>query len=118
ERPLLADVTLAPVRPIHYAAADGTSIPGYLTLPPGRSDAKGLPAIVMPHGGPSARDEWGFDWLVQYLAHKGFAVVQPNYRGSAGYGDEWFVINGFQSWRSAIGDIDDAGRWLLSQGAD
>ncbi len=118
ERPLLADITLSPVRPIRYASADGTSIPGYLTLPPGRSDAKGLPAIVMPHGGPSARDEWGFDWLAQYLAHKGFAVVQPNFRGSAGYGDEWFVINGFQSWRTAIGDIDDAGRWLLSQGAD
>ena len=93
-------------------------IPGYLTLPPGRSDAKGLPAIVMPHGGPSSRDEWGFDWLAQYFAQEGFAVVQPNYRGSSGYGDQWYQNNGFQSWKVAIGDVSDAGRWILAQGAD
>ena len=103
---------------IRYPAADGTMIPGYLTLPPGRSDAKGLPAIVMPHGGPSSRDEWGFDWLAQYFAQTGFAVVQPNYRGSSGYGDKWYQDNGFQSWRTAIGDVTDAGRWLVKEGAD
>ena len=70
----------------------------------------------MPHGGPSARDEWGFDWLAQYFANRGYAVLQPNYRGSAGYGDDWFQKNGFQSWRTAIGDVNDAGRWLVSQG--
>jgi dipeptidyl aminopeptidase/acylaminoacyl peptidase len=118
ERPLLADQALSPVKSIRYPAADGTMIPGYLTLPPARADAKGLPAIVMPHGGPSARDEWGFDWLAQYFAQRGYAVVQPNFRGSAGYGDQWYMDNGFQSWRTAIGDVADAGRWLVAEGAD
>lgn len=115
----LAETTLSPVRSVRYPAADGTMVPGYLTLPPGRSDAKGLPAIVLPHGGPSARDEWGFDWLAQYFAQSGYAVLQPNYRGSAGYGDQWFLNNGYQSWKTAIGDIADGGRWLVSgQGGD
>jgi len=118
DRPLLSGLTLSPVKAIRYPAADGTMIPGYLTLPPGRDDAKGLPAIVMPHGGPSARDEWGFDWMAQYFAQRGFAVVQPNYRGSSGYGDQWYQNNGFQSWKSAIGDVTDAGRWIVAEGAD
>lgn len=113
-RDVLASLTLSPVTPIQYPAADGTMIPGYLTLPPGRSDAKGLPAIVMPHGGPSSRDEWGFDWLAQYFAQTGYAVLQPNFRGSSGYGDQWYQNNGFQSWRTAIGDVTDGGRWLVS----
>lgn len=115
-RPELDETRLATVTPVNYPAADGTMIPAYLTLPPGRSDARGLPAIVMPHGGPSARDEWGFDWLAQYFAQQGFAVLQPNFRGSAGYGEQWLLTNGFVSWRTAIGDVDDGGRWLLSQG--
>jgi len=111
----LQGVTLATVKAIKYPAADGTSIPGYLTLPPGQ-DARDLPAIVMPHGGPAARDQWRFDWLAQYFASRGFAVLQPNFRGSSGYGDAWFVQNGFRSWQTAIGDVLDAGRWLASQG--
>ncbi|MBL0916917.1 MAG: S9 family peptidase, partial [Sphingopyxis sp.] len=71
-----------------------------------------------PHGGPSARDEWGFDWLAQYFAQSGYAVLQPNYRGSSGYGDGWYQNNGFQSWKLAVGDINDGGRWLVTQGAD
>jgi dipeptidyl aminopeptidase/acylaminoacyl peptidase len=114
-RPQLEGVALAPVRAVNYPAADGTSIPGYLTLPVG-SSGRGLPAIVLPHGGPEARDEWGFDWLAQYYANRGFAVLQPNFRGSSGYGDAWFQRNGFQSWRTAVGDVADAGRWLVSQG--
>lgn len=114
-RPGLAQVALGPVTAISYAAADGTRVPAYLTLPAG-STGKGLPAIVMPHGGPSARDEWGFDWLAQFFAARGYAVLQPNYRGSSGYGAGWFQKNGFQSWRAAIGDVNDAGRWLASQG--
>ena len=118
-REQLAGTTLSPMKAITYPAADGTMVPGYLTLPPGRSDAKGLPAIVMPHGGPSARDEWGFDWLAQYFAQTGYAVLQPNYRGSSGYGDAWYQNNGFQSWKTAVGDIADGGRWLIeSQGVD
>ena len=114
-RPELENVRLAEVRPVNYRAADGTSIPAYLTLPPG-SSGRGLPAIVLPHGGPAARDEWGFDWLAQYFAHRGYAVLQPNFRGSSGYGQAWFQRNGFQSWRTAIGDVNDAGRWLVSEG--
>ena len=114
-RPQLEGVKLAEVKPINYKAADGTMVPGYLTLPPGVT-AKNLPAIVMPHGGPSARDEWGFDWLSQYYANRGYAVLQPNFRGSAGYGDAWFQKNGFQSWRTAIGDVNDAGRYLIAEG--
>ena len=114
-RPELENVRLASVRAISYRAADGTMIPAYLTLPPG-SDGRGLPAIVLPHGGPHARDEWAFDWLPQYFAHRGYAVLQPNFRGSAGYGNDWFQRNGFQSWQTAIGDVNDAGRWLVSEG--
>ncbi len=114
-RPELQGYALSPVKPVSIKAADGTMIPGYLTLPVG-STGKGLPAIVMPHGGPSARDEWGFDWLAQYYANQGFAVLQPNYRGSSGYGDGWYQQNGFQSWKSAISDVNDSGRWLVSEG--
>jgi pimeloyl-ACP methyl ester carboxylesterase len=114
-RPQLAKTALATVKPMQFPAADGTMIPGYLTLPAG-SDGKNLPAIVMPHGGPGSRDEWGFDWLPQFFAARGFAVLQPNFRGSSGYGEAWFQKNGFQSWRTAVGDVNDGGKWLLAQG--
>ncbi|RJF91546.1 alpha/beta hydrolase family protein [Sphingomonas cavernae] len=114
-RPQLENVKLAPVKPVSFKAADGTMIPGYLTLP-AASNGKNLPTIVMPHGGPGSRDEWGFDWLAQYYANRGYAVLQPNFRGSAGYGDQWFQKNGFQSWRTAIGDVNDGGRWLVAEG--
>jgi dipeptidyl aminopeptidase/acylaminoacyl peptidase len=112
----LEGVKLATEKPISYPAADGTMIPGYLTLPPGVTDPKNLPAIVMPHGGPGARDYWGFDWLAQFYAARGYVVLQPNFRGSSGYGDDWFKKNGFRSWPIAIGDVLDAGRWLIKQG--
>ncbi|WP_336977500.1 alpha/beta hydrolase family protein [Altererythrobacter fulvus] len=111
----LAGRQMGEMKPVNFTAADGTTIPGYLTLPPG-SGGKNLASIVLPHGGPNARDEWGFDWLVQFFVARGYAVLQPNFRGSAGYGDAWFGRNGFQSWRTAIGDVNDAGRWLVSQG--
>jgi len=114
-RSLLSTVPLGEVKSVQVKAADGTMIPAYLTLPPG-SNGRNLPAIVMPHGGPSARDEWGFDWLAQYWANRGYAVLQPNFRGSEGYGDAWFENNGFQSWRTAIGDVTDSGKWLVEQG--
>lgn len=114
-RPQLDGVAMATMRPITYAAADGTMIPAYLTLPAGGT-GKNLPAIVMPHGGPGARDHWGFDWMTQFFANQGFAVIQPNFRGSTGYGDAWFQRNGFQGWRVAIGDVTDAGRYLVKEG--
>jgi len=114
-RPELENKKLASVKPISVTAPDGTSVPSYLTLPPGK-EARNLPAVVLPHGGPSARDEWGFDWLAQYLAARGYAVLQPNYRGSAGYGDAWLMQNGFKSWRTSIADITASARWLVSQG--
>ena len=112
----LEGVTLAKVKAVKYPAAARHEIPGYLTMPPGMENAKGIAAIVLPHGGPSARDEWGFDWLSQFYASRGYAVLQPNFRGSAGYGDAWLRENGFKSWRIAINDVDDAGRWLVAQG--
>lgn len=114
-RPQLANATLGSVKAITYTATDGTAIPAYLTLPAG-SDGKNLPAIVMPHGGPGSRDEWGFDWLSQYFVARGYAVIQPNFRGSTGYGDAWYQKNGFVSWKAAIGDVNDAGRWLIKSG--
>ncbi len=114
-RPQLEHVALATMTATSFRASDGTMIPAYLTLPPG-STGKGLPAIVMPHGGPASHDDWGFDWLVQFFAHQGFAVLQPEFRGSTGYGDAWMLKNGFQSWRTSVGDVVDAGRWMVSQG--
>lgn len=114
-RQRLEGAALGQMKPVTYPARDGTPIPAYLTLPPG-STGKGLPAIVMPHGGPAARDEWGFDWLVQYFTAKGYAVLQPNYRGSSGYGEAWYGRNGFKAWDVAIGDVNDAGRWLVNEG--
>jgi dipeptidyl aminopeptidase/acylaminoacyl peptidase len=114
-RPNLAGRGLAVVKPITFSVADGAAIPAYLTLPPGK-EAKGLPAVVLPHGGPSSRDEWGFDWLSQFLAARGYAVIQPQYRGSGGFGDAWLAQNGFKGWRTAIGDITAAAHYLARQG--
>ncbi|WP_404712207.1 alpha/beta fold hydrolase [Sphingomonas sp. MMS24-J13] len=113
-RPQLDGMPLAPMKAITYPAEDGTAIPAYLTMPtavvhPGK-------AIVLPHGGPSARDEWGFDWLAQYYAARGYAVLQPEFRGSDGYGDDWFRDQGFAAWRAAVSDIDAGARWLVGQG--
>jgi dipeptidyl aminopeptidase/acylaminoacyl peptidase len=114
-RPELEGRTLAHVQSVRVPAGDGVDIPAYLTLPPG-SSGRNLPAVVLPHGGPSARDEWGFDWLAQFLVARGYAVIQPNYRGSAGYGDQWEGANGFKDWPKAMGDIAASARYLANQG--
>jgi dipeptidyl aminopeptidase/acylaminoacyl peptidase len=114
-RPELEGRTLASVKPVTVTAPDGTPIPAYLTLPPGK-DPKGLPAVVLPHGGPESRDVWGFDWLPQFLAARGYAVIQPEFRGSGGFGDIWLSQNGFQGWRTSIGDISASAKWLGAQG--
>lgn len=115
DRPQLEGRTLAQVKSVTIPAPDGAQIPAYLTLPPGR-DARNLPAIVLPHGGPSSRDYWGFDWLSQFFAARGYAVLQPQFRGSAGFGDAWLNENGFRNWRTSIGDIAASARWLSAQG--
>ena len=78
--------------------------------------ATGRPAIVLPHGGPSSRDEWGFDWLAQFLASQGYAVIQPNYRGSSGYGDDFMGDNAFRDWKTAMSDIRDSAKYLVDKG--
>jgi dipeptidyl aminopeptidase/acylaminoacyl peptidase len=105
---------IAGVRPIKYAAADGVEIPGYLTLPPDRP-AKNLPLVVLPHGGPQARDELRFDWWAQALAVQGYAVLQPNYRGS-NLGQKW-VQSAYGEWgRKMQTDLSDGLRYLAAQG--
>ena len=103
------------VRYVTYKAADGLDIPAYLTLPRGR-EARGLPLVVMPHGGPHSRDEPGFDWWAQALASRGYVVLQPQFRGSDGYGGA-FMRAGFGQWgRKMQSDLSDGVRWLAGQG--
>lgn len=113
--PELRERPLANMRPISIKAPDGATIPGYLTLPVG-SSGKNLPGIVLPHGGPYARDSWGYDPLLQMLVSRGYAVLQLNFRGSTGYGQAWLDA-GFQGWGTAMHDDITAGaRWLLKEG--
>jgi dipeptidyl aminopeptidase/acylaminoacyl peptidase len=105
---------IAEVRPVKYAAADGLEIPAYLTLPPDRP-AKNLPVIVFPHGGPQAHDNLGFDWWAQALAVQGYAVLQPNYRGSD-LGSKW-VEAGYGEWGQKMQtDLSDGLHYLAEHG--
>ncbi|HEV7633749.1 MAG TPA: S9 family peptidase [Steroidobacteraceae bacterium] len=114
--PALAEHALAPMLMISYAARDGVKIPGYLTLPAPSSHAGKPPLIVMPHGGPMARDTWGFDSWVQFLASRGYAVLQMEFRGSSGYGTAWWRA-GFRDWGGiAYNDVVDGTRWALAEG--
>lgn len=105
---------LAPMKAVSVPTADGKSIPAYVTM---RSDlGQGPhPAVVMPHGGPSDRDRWAFDWLGQFLAARGYVVIQPNFRGSSGYGKEFLGENAFHDWRKVMSDIHDSADWLVKQ---
>jgi dipeptidyl aminopeptidase/acylaminoacyl peptidase len=113
--PWLREADLAPMKPITYQARDGLTINGYLTLPNGMA-AQQLPVVVIPHGGPWARDVWGFDPEVQFLANRGYAVLQINFRGSTGYG-RGFWESSFKQWgRKMQDDVSDGVRWLVGQG--
>ncbi|MBK7632046.1 MAG: S9 family peptidase [Ignavibacteriales bacterium] len=113
--PWLNENDLADQKPITYKTRDGLTIHGYLTLPKG-VDPINLPVVVNPHGGPWARDAWGFNPEVQFLANRGYAVLQMNFRGSTGYGRE-FWEKSFKQWGKTMqDDISDGVKWLIAEG--
>ncbi|WP_299885216.1 S9 family peptidase [uncultured Lacinutrix sp.] len=106
---------MADMKPIQYTSRDGLTINGYLTLPVG-IEAKRLPVIINPHGGPWARDNWGFNSEVQMMANRGYAVLQMNFRGSTGYGRQ-FWESSFKKWGQEMqNDITDGVKWLIEEG--
>lgn len=113
--PGLTGADVAQVQLVHYKAEDGLDLFGYLTLPNGR-DPRGLPLVVMPHGGPAARDDGGFDWKAQAIASRGYAVFQPQFRGSDGFGLA-LLEAGYGQWgRKMQTDVSDGVRHLVAQG--
>ncbi len=114
--PWLAEADMAPQRRFEYKARDGLRIRGYVTLPVGR-EPRGLPAIVMPHGGPiTIRDDWGYDDTVQFLANRGYAVIQMDYRGSGGYGRRLLQAGFKELGHGMIDDHTDAALHFIKQG--
>jgi dipeptidyl aminopeptidase/acylaminoacyl peptidase len=114
-RPDLARYTLAEMRPITVTARDGLRVEGYLTLPPG-VPPRDLPLVLDVHGGPWHRDEWGYDAEAQWLANRGYACLQVNFRGSTGYGKD-FLNAGNREWGGKMhDDLVDAVRWAVDQG--
>ncbi len=114
-QPALSRYELAAMEPFSYLARDGLRIDGYLTFPP-RSARTGLPAVLNVHGGPWARDVWGFDPEAQWLANRGYLCVQVNFRGSTGYGKD-FVNAGDRQWGAGMhDDLVDAVAWVVEQG--
>ena len=106
---------LAEVKSVRYKSSDGLEIPAYLSLPRGVAP-KNLPTVILPHGGPWARDRWGFDSLAQFLTNRGYAVLSPNFRGSTGYGKK-FVDAGNLQWGDKMqDDLTWGAKYLVSQG--
>lgn len=111
----LDESKLADMKPVTFKSRDGLTLNGYLTLPKGK-EAKDLPLVVNPHGGPWARDAWGYNPEVQFLASRGYAVLQVNFRGSTGYGKA-FLDAGNKEWGKAMqNDLTDGVEWLVEQG--
>ena len=116
--PWLKSEELAEMVPIEYTARDSVKIQGYLTLPNGytKETAKNLPVVINPHGGPWARDGWYFNPEVQFLANRGYAVLQMNFRGSTGYGRK-FWEKSFKQWGKTMqDDVTDGTKWLIANG--
>lgn len=114
--PWLNEADMATMKPIQYKSRDGLTIHGYLTLPKGKEKAKNLPVVINPHGGPWARDNWGWDSYAQLFASRGYAVLQMNFRGSTGYGRE-FWESSFKKWGLEMqNDVTDGAQWLIDQG--
>lgn len=115
DRPRLGGYELARMEPISFTARDGLEIHGYLTTPP-RVAARGLPMVLLVHGGPWHRDAWGYDPQVQWLANRGYLVLQANFRGSTGYGKA-FLAAGDREWGAAMhDDLVDAVDWAVAHG--
>ncbi len=113
--PWLDEQNMAEMTPISYKSRDGLTINGYLTLPIGL-DPTNLPVVINPHGGPWARDHWGFNPEVQFFANRGYAVLQMNFRGSTGYGREFWEAS-FKQWGQTMqNDISDGVRYLVDEG--
>lgn len=113
--PEIDPAAMAPTRSLRFEARDGTSIPAYLTLPRGASEEK-LPVVILPHGGPWARDYLTFDYLTQFIASRGYAVMRPNFRGSTGFGRA-FREAGWREWGGRMqDDLADAARYLIDEG--
>jgi len=113
--PWLEEKYMADMRPIKYTSRDGLTIHGYLTIPKGLTP-KNLPVVINPHGGPWYRDYWGYNPEVQFLANRGYAVLQINFRGSTGYGRKFWEF-GFKEWGKKMqDDITDGVNWLIEQG--
>lgn len=107
---------LAPMQSIHYPSSDGLEIPAYLTLPKGMDDAKKLPVVALVHGGPWARDEWGYNRIAQFFSNRGYAVFMPNFRGSTGFGKK-FLNAGNAEWGARMqDDITWGVKHLIAQG--
>ena len=113
--PWVQEDEMAEMQPVSYQSRDGLTIRGYLTLPKGK-EAKNLPVVVNVHGGPWARDYWGYSNEVQFLANRGYAVLQMNYRGSVGFGRAFWEAS-FKQWGQAMqDDVSDGAQWLIDQG--
>lgn len=106
---------LAPMQAIWYTSSDGLEIPAYLTLPKG-SSGKGLPTLVVPHGGPWARDSWGYNALAQFFANRGYAVLMPNFRGSTGYGKKYLNAGNGEWGRKMQDDVTWGVKYLVAAG--
>ena len=114
-REKLQRADLAPMKPVRFKSSDGLEIPAYLTIPKG-VPAKNLPAIILPHGGPWARDGWGYNGFAQFLANRGYVVLQPNFRGSTGYGKK-FLDAGNKEWGQKMqDDVTWAAKYLIAEG--
>ncbi|HKR23184.1 MAG TPA: S9 family peptidase, partial [Pyrinomonadaceae bacterium] len=106
---------LAPMKAVRYPSSDGLEIPAYLTLPKG-VEAKNLPAVIVPHGGPWFRDSWGYNSFAQFLANRGYVVLQPNFRGSTGYGKKFIDASNKQWGDKMQDDVTWGAKYLISQG--